>query len=170
MQCRVSRRRLAGWCVAASLVAAGCLAGPTDARANAPELTAGAATVDAEGVIELVQGRSDLVVLDTRRQGDVDEGRIEGAVRLIDDDLEREFRSFADTMPATASRFEGHSEDVAETARAASGASRAALIVLGADTAGEATTELMVGAGQLGHEATARLARVDAMLDRLRAA
>ena len=87
MPCWFSRRRLAGWCLAAGLVAAGCLAGPTDAGANAPKLIAGAVTVDAEGVIELVQSRSDLVILDNRRQRDVDEGHIEGAVRLIDDPI-----------------------------------------------------------------------------------
>ncbi len=87
MQCWMSRRRLAGWCLAAGLVAAGCLAEPTDAMANAPKVIAGAVTVDADGVIELVQSRSDLVILDNRRQGDFDDGHIEGAVRLIDDDI-----------------------------------------------------------------------------------
>ena len=71
MQCSFSRRRLAAWCLAAGLVTAGCLAGPADARANAPELIAGA--VDADGGIELVQNRSELVILDNRRQADVDD-------------------------------------------------------------------------------------------------
>ncbi len=49
-------------------------------------------------------------------------------------------------------------------------ARRLGAIVENADTAGEATADLMAGAGQLGHEARALLERVDAMLDRLRAA
>ena len=70
MQCRFSRRRLAAWCLAAGLVAAGCPAGPADARAATPELIAGA--VGAGGGSERVRNRSDLVILDDRRQADVD--------------------------------------------------------------------------------------------------
>lgn len=88
----LSRALLAGWrlagrCLAAGFVVAGLLAGPTDALANAPKMIAGAVTVGAAGVIELVQSRSDLVILDSRRQGDFEEGHVEGAVRLIDDDI-----------------------------------------------------------------------------------
>ena len=67
-------------------LAFGFLAAPI-AHANAPETLPGATTVDAEGVIELIMNTPDLVILDNRREGDYAAGHIEGAIRLIDDDI-----------------------------------------------------------------------------------
>ncbi len=57
------------------------------ALADAPMTIDGAATVDAEGVIALITDRADLVILDNRREGDYAAGHIEGALRLLDDDI-----------------------------------------------------------------------------------
>ena len=70
------------------LVAAGLA---TAAHADlAPMQIEGATTVDADGVIELVTTTPNLVILDNRSQGDYDAGHIEGAIRLIDTDIEGE--------------------------------------------------------------------------------
>lgn len=61
--------------------------GASPAAASAPENINGATTVDADGVIELVSTRTDLVILDNRREADYAAGHIEGAVRLIDSDI-----------------------------------------------------------------------------------
>lgn len=63
------------------------LLGPAPLAASAPEHIAGATTVDADGVIDLVSGQADLVILDNRREADYAAGHIEGAVRLIDSDI-----------------------------------------------------------------------------------
>jgi rhodanese-related sulfurtransferase len=55
--------------------------------ADAPQSIDGATTVDANGVIDLIGGEADLVILDNRREGDYAAGHIEGAVRLIDTDI-----------------------------------------------------------------------------------
>jgi rhodanese-related sulfurtransferase len=77
-------RRTAGL-AAALLLALGTTA--PAAFADAPEHIEGASTVDAEGVIELIGARADLVILDNRREGDFAAGHIEGAIRLIDTDI-----------------------------------------------------------------------------------
>lgn len=56
----------------------------------APLEIEGATTVDAAGVIALVEQRPNLVILDNRSQADYDAGHIEGAVRLIDTDIASE--------------------------------------------------------------------------------
>lgn len=63
----------------------------TAAQADlAPMEIAGATTVDADGVIALIESEPTLVILDNRNQADFDAGRIEGAVRLIDTDINGE--------------------------------------------------------------------------------
>jgi rhodanese-related sulfurtransferase len=54
---------------------------------DAPLAIDGATTVDADAVIELVTTTPDLIILDNRREGDFAAGHIEGAVRLLDDDI-----------------------------------------------------------------------------------
>ncbi len=57
------------------------------ALADAPGSIDGATTVDAKGVINLVETVKDLVVLDNRHEPDYAAGHIEGAVRLLDTDI-----------------------------------------------------------------------------------
>ena len=57
------------------------------ALADAPMNIDGATTVDAEAIIDLIGGTADLVILDNRREADFAAGHIEGAIRLIDDDI-----------------------------------------------------------------------------------
>ncbi len=54
---------------------------------EAPMEIPGATTVDAEGVITLIESTPDLVILDNRSVADYDAGHIEGAIRLIDTDI-----------------------------------------------------------------------------------
>lgn len=54
---------------------------------TAPMDIKGAKTVDANGVIALVQQHQNLVILDNRNVADFEAGRIEGAIRLIDTDM-----------------------------------------------------------------------------------
>jgi rhodanese-related sulfurtransferase len=54
---------------------------------EAPLEIKGAKTLNADGVIALVQKTSNLVILDNRSAADYDAGHIEGAVRLIDTDM-----------------------------------------------------------------------------------
>ncbi|HEY0832532.1 MAG TPA: rhodanese-like domain-containing protein [Azospirillum sp.] len=55
--------------------------------ADAPMAIPGATTVDAEGIVKLVETMPTLVILDNRQEGDFNAGHIEGAVRLIDTDI-----------------------------------------------------------------------------------
>ncbi|CAN1517749.1 PspE Rhodanese-related sulfurtransferase [Rhabdaerophilaceae bacterium] len=57
---------------------------------EAPLDIRGAKTVNADGVIEIVQKFPNLVILDNRNVADFEAGRIEGAVRLIDTDVTSE--------------------------------------------------------------------------------
>lgn len=57
---------------------------------EAPMQITGATTVDAEGVIALIESSPDLIILDNRSVADFDAGHIEGAVRLIDTDIKSE--------------------------------------------------------------------------------
>jgi rhodanese-related sulfurtransferase len=68
------------------------------ARADAPLDVTGARTVDAQGVIALVQEKPELVILDNRRPEDFKAGHIEGAVRILDTDLNPEV--LAKTVPS----------------------------------------------------------------------
>jgi rhodanese-related sulfurtransferase len=54
---------------------------------EAPMDIKGAKTLNADGVIELIQKTSNVVVLDNRSAADYEAGHIEGAVRLIDTDI-----------------------------------------------------------------------------------
>jgi len=54
---------------------------------EAPMEIPGATTVDAEGVITLIETTPDLVILDNCSVADYDAGHIEGAIRLIDTDI-----------------------------------------------------------------------------------
>lgn len=69
-----------------AVLALGLLAAPA-LHADAPESLPGATTVDAESVIALITSTPDLVIFDNRREADFAAGHIEGAVRLIDDDI-----------------------------------------------------------------------------------
>jgi rhodanese-related sulfurtransferase len=57
---------------------------------GAPMEIKGAKTVNADGVIDLIQKTENLVVLDNRSSADYDAGHIEGAIRLIDTDVTAE--------------------------------------------------------------------------------
>jgi rhodanese-related sulfurtransferase len=54
---------------------------------EAPMDIKGAKTLDADGVIALIQKTSNIVILDNRSAADYEAGHIEGAVRLIDTDI-----------------------------------------------------------------------------------
>lgn len=54
---------------------------------DAPMTIPGATTVDAAGVVKLVDTTAKLVIFDNRKEGDFTAGHIEGAVRLIDSDI-----------------------------------------------------------------------------------
>jgi rhodanese-related sulfurtransferase len=72
------------------LVLLGLAVASPAAFADAPSAIAGAKTVDAEGIIALVGGQPDLVILDNRKAEDFNAGSLEGAVRLIDTDVNAE--------------------------------------------------------------------------------
>jgi rhodanese-related sulfurtransferase len=57
------------------------------ARAQAPHDVAGTQTLDSDGVIDLIGKTPDLVIIDARHEKDYLEGHIEGAHRLLDDDM-----------------------------------------------------------------------------------
>ncbi len=59
-------------------------------KPDAPLEIAGATTVDADGVIGLLDQHPDLVILDNRKEKDYKGGRIEGAVRLINTEVNAE--------------------------------------------------------------------------------
>ncbi len=71
---------------AATLIFATAFAAGVQA-ADAPMEIAGTQTVDAEGVITLIESTPNLVILDNRSEADYGAGHIEGAVRLIDTDI-----------------------------------------------------------------------------------
>lgn len=74
--------------IAGGVVAAGLSLGVSGAAlADAPLEIAGSTTVDAAAIIDLVQSSDALVILDNRRESDYNGGHIEGAVRLLDDDI-----------------------------------------------------------------------------------
>jgi len=60
------------------------------AAQDAPLQISGAKTVNARQIFELVAKIPDLVILDNRKQEDFVEGHIEGAIRLIDTDVDAE--------------------------------------------------------------------------------
>lgn len=55
--------------------------------ADAPLEIAGAKTVDAAAVIDLVQADAALVIIDNRKEADYNAGHIQGAVHLVDTDI-----------------------------------------------------------------------------------
>jgi rhodanese-related sulfurtransferase len=64
--------------------------GATAAALDAPMEIAGAKTVNARQIFDLVAKTPNLVILDNRKQEDYAAGRIEGAIRLIDTDVNAE--------------------------------------------------------------------------------
>ena len=60
------------------------------AAQDAPLEIAGAKTVNAKQIFELVAKTSNIVILDNRKEEDYASGHIEGAVRLIDTDVDAE--------------------------------------------------------------------------------
>ena len=68
--------------------ATACLLGLVPhANAQAPQAIQGAKTIDSDGVIALIEKMPNLVIIDARHEKDYQDGHIEGAVRLIDDDM-----------------------------------------------------------------------------------
>jgi rhodanese-related sulfurtransferase len=60
---------------------------PLPTRAQAPQTVAGAQTLDSDAVIALIEKAPTLVIIDARHEKDYQEGHIEGALRLLDDDM-----------------------------------------------------------------------------------
>ncbi|MDX2102679.1 MAG: rhodanese-like domain-containing protein [Alphaproteobacteria bacterium] len=77
-------RRVFG--LALAVIGLGLIAQPAVAQ-QAPLEIRGATTVNADGVIKLVEGESTLVILDNRRAEDYAQGHIENARRILDTDL-----------------------------------------------------------------------------------
>lgn len=59
-------------------------------KPDAPLQIDGAVTIDADKLIELVGSNSTIILLDNRKAQDFEAGRIEGAVRLLDTDINSE--------------------------------------------------------------------------------
>jgi rhodanese-related sulfurtransferase len=72
--------------IAIALLSLGAAAAANDA----PMQIAGAKTVDARQIFELVAQTPNIVILDNRKDDDYASGHIEGAVRLIDTDVNAE--------------------------------------------------------------------------------
>ena len=68
-----------------ALVLPGVIAARAETTADAPLTIAGATTVNADEVIELILGRPGLVVIDARQAADYAQGHIEGAINLRND-------------------------------------------------------------------------------------
>jgi rhodanese-related sulfurtransferase len=64
--------------------------GAAAAAQDAPLAISGAKTVDAQAIFNLVGETPNLVILDNRKEEDFAAGHIEGAVRLIDTDVDAE--------------------------------------------------------------------------------
>ena len=60
------------------------------ASADAPQEIAGATTVDAEALIEMIMSVDGLIVVDARVPGDYDAAHIEGAYNLVSSDANAE--------------------------------------------------------------------------------
>lgn len=67
-------------------------------KPDAPKEIAGATTVDADGVIALFDQHPDLVILDNRKEKDFNAGHIEGAVRLVNTDVNAD--TLASALPS----------------------------------------------------------------------
>jgi rhodanese-related sulfurtransferase len=72
--------------------------GAAAAAQDAPMEIAGATTVNAQQIFELVAKTPNMVLLDNRKPEDYAAGRIEGAIRLIDTDVNAE--SLAQHVPS----------------------------------------------------------------------
>lgn len=59
-----------------------------DSKPVAPESVSGAVTVTAEKVIALILSNPDLVVIDSRKKTEFAKGHIEGAVNLLNSDMQ----------------------------------------------------------------------------------
>ena len=80
-------KHIRGFLTAAAFAAVMSVGFGTAAKADAPMSIQGAKTVDSAAIIDLVQSKGDLVILDNRREADYNAGHIEGSVRLLDDDI-----------------------------------------------------------------------------------
>ncbi len=79
------RRTLLAVCAALGVMVAGA---PAFAQ-QAPMEIRGATTVNADGVIRLIESETRLVILDNRRAEDFAVGHIENAKRILDTDLDQ---------------------------------------------------------------------------------
>ncbi len=87
-ECETTMPVIRLWQFAALLMlAAGFCAAPAAAWAQAPQTVAGSQTLDSDGVIALIEKTPDLVIVDARHDQDYQQGHIEGALRLLDDDM-----------------------------------------------------------------------------------
>ncbi len=70
-----------------ALAPATMLAAAAAAQTQAPMQVAGATTVDAAQIIQLVSAAPELVIIDNRRAEDYAAGFIEGAIRVLDTEM-----------------------------------------------------------------------------------
>ena len=73
-----------------AVMAATIIAAPSMAGEMAPAEIAGATTVDAERVIEMIDEMDDLVVVDVRTVKDFVAGHIDGAINIVSTDVNAE--------------------------------------------------------------------------------
>lgn len=60
-----------------------------DEKPYAPESVTGAVTVSAEQVVELILAKPDLVIIDSRKRSEFSKGHIEGAINLLNTEMQR---------------------------------------------------------------------------------
>ena len=60
---------------------------PADEKPHAPEAIAGATTVSAEQVVELILSNPELIIIDARKKAEYVKGHIEGAVNILNTEL-----------------------------------------------------------------------------------
>ncbi len=58
-----------------------------DAKPHAPEGIAGATSVSAEQVVELILSKPDMIVIDSRKKAEYVKGHIEGALNILNTEL-----------------------------------------------------------------------------------
>ena len=63
---------------------------PADEKPFAPETVPGASIVSAEQVIEMILANPSLIVIDSRKKTEFIKGHIEGAINILNTDLEPE--------------------------------------------------------------------------------
>ena len=67
-----------------------CRAVSAGDKPHAPESIAGATSVSAEEVVELILSNPDMIVIDSRKKTEYLKGHIEGAINLLNTELTRE--------------------------------------------------------------------------------